>query len=60
MPEREDAMVAVLAALDAEPKPITSARALEVARATLSRPMADQFTKWFGPNGARLLEKLNA
>lgn len=49
----------LMAAFDAEPKPITSARAVELARQTLPRLQAEQFVKWFETNGDHLLGNLN-
>lgn len=59
MPPREIAIDVLQKALAAEPRPISQARVMEVARANLTRPLADQFEKWFGPNGARFMENLN-
>ena len=53
---------AVWDALQSEPRPITSERALSVAvAATAAAGQSEaQFRSWFETNGPALLEKLNA
>lgn len=46
-------------ALQAEPKPVTKARALAVARKTLPHLEATQFAEWMKKHGDRLMEKIN-
>lgn len=59
MAEREEGVAALMTALAAEPRPVTSRRLVELARTVIDRQKADQFAKWAETNGARLLERLN-
>lgn len=49
----------LLAALKAEPKPLTGVRVLEVAKTTLPGAQFQQFELWMRNAGPHLLEILN-
>jgi hypothetical protein len=49
----------LMAALNAEPRPITGERIKAIAEQVLDGPTYRQFAEWLKPNGLYLLEQLN-